>query len=233
MATNVYKTLLKIVGVVLALIGIGAMIGGNFASGFVKDQLKAQQITMPDASKQPTEAQGGDFTQADVDALKPFSNTQLDSGPKAKAYADNYIAVHMRSAAKAAGVPEDKQTFAGIGEYINETYAPKLTDEIKADQPNLSDDEVKALVKSEPNNKDTKYEAAKTIGKLDALRTNSFFEGNMLRGTLLSAYGWGLIGTIAIIAAWVLIVLGVLLFVAGFVIKGKKAPVVEKTTIQE
>ena len=222
MASKVYRTLAVIVGAVLFLAGIGCLIGGNFASNFVSSQLKAQAITMPDASKQKTVDQGGEFTPEDVAALAPFSNTQLDSGPKAKAYAENYIAVHMRGAAKAAGVPEDMQTFAGIGTYINKEWNPKLEEEIKADQPNISADDLAKLVKSEPNNKATKYEAAKKIAQLNNLKNTSSFQGNMLRGTLLSAYGWGLIGTIAKIAGWALLVVGVLMVAGGVFIKGKK-----------
>ena len=46
MATQVYKTLSKIVGVVLLLVGVVALIGGNFAHGYVSDQLADQSITM-------------------------------------------------------------------------------------------------------------------------------------------------------------------------------------------
>ena len=43
MANQVYKTLAKIVGAVLLVVGIAALFGANFAHGFVSEQLKDQE----------------------------------------------------------------------------------------------------------------------------------------------------------------------------------------------
>ncbi|MSS45430.1 hypothetical protein FYJ43_05125 [Cutibacterium sp. WCA-380-WT-3A] len=51
--------------------------------------------------------------------------------------------------------------------------------------------------------------------KLDAIRQNLFM-GDSLRGMLLNAYGWWLVGTIAIWAGVACIVLGVVLAVLGW-----------------
>ncbi len=45
-----------------------------------------------------------------------------------------------------------------------------------------------------------------------AATTQTLFRGETLRGLLLYAWGWGLIGTVALIAGWVLIALGAVLF---------------------
>ena len=50
---------------------------------------------------------------------------------------------------------------------------------------------------------------------------DTFLDGNTLRGMLLNAYGWWLVGTIAQAAGWALIVVGVALTAFGFIFKGK------------
>jgi hypothetical protein len=44
-----------------------------------------------------------------------------------------------------------------------------------------------------------------------AQQRQTLFMGETLRGTLLSAWGWGTIGTVALLAGWVLIALGAIL----------------------
>ncbi len=44
-------------------------------------------------------------------------------------------------------------------------------------------------------------------------QTDTLFRGETLRGLLLNAWGWSVVATVATIAGWVLIVLGLLLFV--------------------
>ena len=62
----------------------------SFIGHEVKSQLTAQDITMPAAAALETQAQ--------KDALLQYAGTPLDSGPKAKAYADHFILVHMNEA---------------------------------------------------------------------------------------------------------------------------------------
>ena len=45
-----------------------------------------------------------------------------------------------------------------------------------------------------------------------ATQTQTLFRGETLRGLLLNAWGWGTVGTVALIAGWVLIALGAVLF---------------------
>ncbi len=45
-----------------------------------------------------------------------------------------------------------------------------------------------------------------------AEQTATLFRGETLRGLLLGAWGWGTVGTVALIAGWVLVVLGAILF---------------------
>lgn len=95
--------LISYVGLLLAvllLIVAGlAYWGYSFAGGTVRDQLSAQRITMPVAA-----AMGG-LSEADKAALMPYAGTPLDSGDKAKAYGEHYIAIHMNnSGINTAGV---------------------------------------------------------------------------------------------------------------------------------
>lgn len=224
MEKRVYKTLSVIAGVVLIVLGIGAFAGGQFASSFVGSQLKDQGITFPAA--EAIEAQsvdnGGSLTADDVEAMKKYAGEQMSTGAQAKVWADNYIAAHMRGSAQGAGVPDDKATFNGIGEYAEEVQA-QLAEEIKADNPQASEAQVSDLVAAEISNPESEYDKAQQVSQLNGLKSGTFFQGNMLRGTLLSAYGWGLIGTIARIAGVGLAVIGVVLLVVAFtVFKSKK-----------
>ena len=223
METKVYKTLAKVVGIVLLLLGIGVFAGGQFAGSFVSSQLSAQGITFPpvEAIEAQGEANGGPLTADDVAEMSKYAGQQMTTGAQAKAWADNYIAAHMRGAAQRAGVPDELATFNGIGEYVDEVEAA-LTEKIKADNPDMSDDEISALVAAEEKNPQTTYAEAKQVSDLNSMKNGTFFQGNMIRGTLLSAYGWGLIGTIAKIAGIGLAVVGILLAVYGFVAKPKK-----------
>lgn len=62
--------------------------------------------------------------------------------------------------------------------------------------------------------KDTSADPA-AVKKLGDLR-QTLFMGDTLRGLLLSAYGWGLVGTIALWGGIVLVVVGAVLAVVGF-----------------
>ncbi len=103
-------------GVLLAVVLLIA--GGllTWASVFignqVHDQLAMQDITMPEKAALETPAQH--------DALDQYAGQKLTTGPQAKAFADNYILVHMNAAS-------DNRTYEEVsGEFI------ALSDEEKA-----------------------------------------------------------------------------------------------------
>ena len=87
--------------------------------------------------------------------LQQYAGQAVDSGPKAKAYANEYIKVHL----------------AEIGG--GKTYS-QLSEESRANP----DD-------------------AKLAGEVQTL-----FRGETLRGLLLYAWGWSVVGSIALISAW-------------------------------
>ena len=79
-----------VVAVVLLFAGGLLVWASSFATQNVHDQLKAQQITMPAAEALTTPAQKA--------ALGQYAGQDLTTGAQAKAYADEYIQVHMDEA---------------------------------------------------------------------------------------------------------------------------------------
>jgi len=138
-------------GMVLA--GVLALVGGSYAHKVVHDQLSPQKITFP-----KTKADGL------FPDLTKYAGQTVDSGAKAKAYADKYINRHL-------------QEVAG-----GKTYA-----------------EVSAEAMAKPDD-------AKLAGQKATL-----FQGETLRGLLLSVWGWSIVGTVATLAGIALILIGLVL----------------------
>ena len=186
MATQVYRTLAKIVGAVLLVVGIAALFGGNFAHGFVREQLVAQNITMPTAEAIDAQVASGRITEGNAVELRKYAaDGPMSTGPQARAFADEYILSHMRAGAKAAGVPEEQATYSGIGEVVTAKTA-QLRAELKAVPENASktDQEIAALAAQEIANPATDFSLAKEIKSLQDLRTSTFLDGNTLRGMM-------------------------------------------------
>ena len=176
MQKTVYGVLSRVFSVVLILVGIAAIFGGNFAHGYVTDQLKQENLTMP--SEQGVNAL---TDQASQDKLRPYIDEPMTTGPQAEAFANNYIWQHMMASSGGKGYQEIS------GEYTE--MAATLSDEEKA------------------TNED--FQA------LSSLR-QTLFMGDTLRGMLLNAYGWWLLGTIAIYVGIGVIVVGAVLAGVGF-----------------
>jgi hypothetical protein len=161
------------VGVIL--VGIIAVVGGSYDKKVVHDQLVPQKIFFP-ASGSPELLPG----------VKQYAGQQLTTGSQAKAYANNFINVHL---SKIAG---------------GQTYAQVSTAAL----------------------------AAPTNAKL-AEEKATLFQGETLRGLLLNAWGWSLVGTIATLAGWILIALGAILFLlplANWQVNLRRRPAVATAT---
>ncbi len=137
----------------IIIVGILAVIGGNYDKQVVHDQLVPQKIFFPPAG-----------SAALLPGVKQYAGQQLVNGGQAKAYANDFINVHL---SKIAG---------------GQTYAQVSTAALAAPT-------------------DTKLAAEKA----------TLFQGETLRGLLLNAWGWSLVGTIATLAGWILIALGAML----------------------
>jgi hypothetical protein len=139
----------------IIVVGILAVVGGSYAKQVVHDQLVPQKITFPAAG-----------SPALLPGVRQYAGQQLVNGAQAKAYANNFINVHL---SEVAG---------------GQTYAQVSTAALAA-----------------PTNTTLATEKA------------TLFQGETLRGLLLGAWGWSVVGTIAALAGWILIALGAILFV--------------------
>jgi hypothetical protein len=137
----------------MMVIGVVAVIGGNYDKQVVRDQLTPQKISFPPAG-----------SPALLPGIKQYAGQQVVNGGQAKAYANDFINVHL---SKIAG---------------GKTYA-----------------EVSTAAIADPKN-----------AKL-AEEKQSLFQGETLRGLLLNAWGWSVVGTVATLAGFVLLGLGAIL----------------------
>jgi hypothetical protein len=115
---SAFDKLISWTGLLMAavLIAAGGLLlwANNYIGDQVQDQLVMQDITMPTAEAT------AELSQADQDALAPYSGSKLDTGDEAKAYANNYILAHMNAAS-------DGQTYSEVsGQYV------QMSDEDKA-----------------------------------------------------------------------------------------------------
>jgi hypothetical protein len=80
----------------IIVVGVIAVVGGNYAKNVVHDQLVPQKITFPAAGSPEL-----------LPGVKQYAGQQLVNGSQAKAYANNFINVHL---SKVAG----GQTYAQV-----------------------------------------------------------------------------------------------------------------------
>jgi hypothetical protein len=104
--------LISATGLLLAavLIIAGGLLtwASSFVGGQVHDQLAMQGITMPAKADLETKAQHA--------ALDKYAGQQLTTGPQAKAFADQYILVHMNAASGGKTYEEVSGEFIGLSD---------------------------------------------------------------------------------------------------------------------
>jgi hypothetical protein len=137
----------------MMIVGVLAVIGGTYDKQVVRDQLTPQKISFPEKG-----------SPALLPGIEQYAGQQVVNGGQAKAYANDFINVHL---SKIAG---------------GKTYA-----------------EVSAAAIADPKNAQLAEQKA------------SLFQGETLRGLLLSAWGWSVVGTVATLAGFVLLGLGAIL----------------------
>jgi hypothetical protein len=95
MRRKTFDTLLTsgglVVAIILAVAGSLLLWGHNFANANVRSQLAQQQISFP-AKGSPALTANPEISRY----LTPYAGQPVLSGPQAKAYADHYIAVHLK-----------------------------------------------------------------------------------------------------------------------------------------
>lgn len=134
--------------------------GGGFANDMVHDQLADQRIRFPEKGTPALDPET-------YPGLQQYAGELVDSGPKAKAYANEFIAVHL------------EESTGG------RTYA-----------------ELSSLSRANPD--DTKL----------AGQVQTAFRGETLRGLLLYAWGWSVVGSIATYVSWAAFGLAAVVFAA-------------------
>ena len=173
----------------LVVLGLVMTSNANFAQGYVSDQLTQQHITFtPAAALSEEEAQS--------DCLVRNAGLPLTTGPQAECYANEYIGLHLQSAA-------DGQTYADLG----------------AVQSGLRDDVAAATDTNDPDLADLQTQLDDVTAQRETL-----FKGETLRGLLLTSFGFSVFGdkgdqvaTVAYSAAALL----ALLSIAGFIHAGR------------
>ena len=92
----------------------------------------------------------------------------------------------------------------------------ELKAELHGQYPELTPAEVSHRAKAEISDPETEYDTARQIKLRYELRSDNFFMGNSIRGMLLNAFGWWLVGQVAKVAGAGLIGVGGLLAAIGF-----------------
>ena len=110
MPRRTFDLILSSVGVVLTVVlvvaGVLAFWGYSFANGKVHDQLVAQKIFFPPKGEALADPAIGPY-------LNKYAGQQLVNGAQAQAYADHFIAVHLKGVA-------DGKTYAEVSTLARE-----------------------------------------------------------------------------------------------------------------
>jgi hypothetical protein len=163
-----------VLAVVLLVFGLYLKDQRDFAHGTVREQLSEQKISFKPAAALTDE-------EAAQPGLVKYAGTAVDTGDKARVYADEFIKLHLQKTG-------DDESLWGL------TYA-ELGNKQREDPP--------------PDNMETISEVRETV-----------FKGEMLRGVLLTTYGFSQLGEQAGFAMTVSLIGAVLLFlfsILGFV----------------
>lgn len=216
---KVYKTLAAIFGVVMILVGVGALIGGNFAGSYIEEQMDKQNITLPTEEALAAQVEQGRISQELADEMRPHAGEKVTTGDGARLQA-MLIGQHMDASAKAAGL--EGQNYASLGA-IETQHTTALEDNLRAANPTAPEEQIKKMAQAEIANPLTTDPEAQAAANAHAVRYDIMLNGSTLQGMLLNVYGWGLIGTIALWVGWGAIIVGVLLLIGSFVIKDKRA----------
>jgi hypothetical protein len=75
-------------GIALGIVGVVLLTVGNYTHDMIRDQLVAQQITFP-----PADSPG--MTAVEYPGLQQYAGQVVDDGPKARAWADQFMAPHI------------------------------------------------------------------------------------------------------------------------------------------
>jgi len=99
MRRKVFDILASSIGVVLVVVLLvaGGLLtwGSSFAKSNVHEQLSQQQIYFPPKAAFAHAKPGTEITPSMIPSVSQYAGQQLLTGPQAKVYANNFIAVHL------------------------------------------------------------------------------------------------------------------------------------------
>lgn len=187
----------------LLVLGFVMTSNADFSRNYVKDQLSQQKITFTALDKLTPEDKA--YTQAKTGCVIKYAGQALTSGEQAECYANEYIGGHLKK------IPAGTK---GL------TYA-----EIGGAQTDLRAKIAAAKASGDP----TVPALEKQLADLGAAR-ESVFKGEMLRGALLTSFGFSELGAkagqgaqVAYLGAALLALLSIAGFVHAFVTPKTKA----------
>jgi hypothetical protein len=167
-----------------ALVVGGIALGlGQFIQGNIRAELASQQITFT-AEEQLSDAE------RQIPGIVENAGQPLTTGNQARVYSE-YIGLHMRQSAEAAGYPD--ASYATLGGVQRQLRAA-------------------VTAATEAGDEDALAQAQEQLTAVTNLR-NTLLTGNNLRGNLLSAYGWDNVATGVIAAGGFILALAVVFFI--------------------
>ncbi len=195
--------------ILFLVLGLVLQNQADFANSYVARQLGDQKVMFT-----PAAYLAGADLQPGGDCLVAYAEQPMTTGKQAECYANQYIAYHLQEAATKAGY--DGATFATLGSVV----MTDLPAAVKAVQ-----DQIDAAKANGQATADLDTQLAAAQGKLasvSALRT-TMFQGETLRGLLLTSYGFSVFGeragqaaTLCFLGAALLLVLSLAGFVHAF-----------------
>jgi hypothetical protein len=162
----------------VALLVVGGLVlrnQGNFSNDYVKKELSSQKITFTTADKL-TDADK-EWTQARTGCTFTYAGQQLQTGKQAECFANEYLGGHLA--------------------HMPSADAPLTYSEIGTVQSDL-----RTKITAATASGDTAGAAAlqKQVDSLTTTR-DTVFKGEMLRGALLTTYGFSVLGDRALLAS--------------------------------
>lgn len=198
---------LMVSGGFLAMAGLLLILGlvlanrADFSETYVHDQLEAQSVTFPAATD--LVAQETAFTEDRSGCVLDYAGQAVTSGKQAECFANEYLGGHLTWLATRLGMTQvayvDRMNYRELGAELGKIRA-EITAAKEAEAPGIAALEQK-------------------LADVTTVR-QKMFEGTMLKGALLTPYGFSQLGDIARIAsnfAFGIAALLLILAIAGFV----------------
>lgn len=190
-----------IMAVLLLVLGLVLADRADYSENYVHDQLVEQNITFPAAADLSPEEKA--FTEERSGCVLDYAGQALTTGKQAECYANEYLGGHLTWLATRLGMTQvayvDGMSYRELGTELGNIRTEIAAAE-EANDPDLAALEQKLA---------------------DVTKVREFmFQGTMLRGALLTPYGFSQLGDMARIASNFAFGIAALLFllaVAGFV----------------